>query len=230
MSHSQAVSNLTERLAERLDGRDNSNHACKLLNLVEKMDRQVTALDNVRSARNPLDTDATHSRRVAKAAQKLYAASQMIYGQINDVSSQGFGEVEKLINEQSGLVQGDYSAEIRAAFRGMTDKERTATLKTALDEGNSEVVAAVCLSPSILSGVKKEVQARYVDNLRQQKAPELIQEYEDIVEAFHVAGVVLTTAQKMYDESYNLAEQGAIDKAESEASVAELMLQTSIEG
>jgi len=34
----------------------------------------------------------------------------------------------------------------------------------------------------------------------------------------------------MFDDSYNITEQTAIDRAETEASVAELMLQTSIEG
>ena len=75
------------------------------------------------------------------------------------------------MTEQTGLIQGEYSAEIRSAFRGMTDKERTNTLNRALANGDSETIAAIGLSPAILSGVTEEAQTRYLDAVRQQRAP-----------------------------------------------------------
>jgi hypothetical protein len=128
----------------------------------------------------------------------------------------------------TGLVQGDYSAEIRASFRGMTEKQRSDTILTAMSEGNSEVIAAVSLSPAILSGLDPNVQERSVEAIRQMKCPELIEESDDLSEALQTASAAKELAGIMFSENYDHAEQTAIDQAELDAASAESELTESI--
>lgn len=229
MPDSKAFNNLTSRLAERLEGRDNNNHSVRILTLIEKLENGASALDKVREAKNPMDTEAAHSRKVAKAAQRLQAESRRIDGLINEIVTIGYREIDNLMTEQTGLVQGEYSAEIRAAFRTMDEKQRTATLIAALKDGNSEVVAAIGLSPAILSGVTEADQQRYLGAIREMKAPELIVESEDLSEALQTATAARDLAGIMFDANYNHAEQTAIDRAELATAEAEAALTQSID-
>jgi broad specificity phosphatase PhoE len=228
MPDAKAFSNLTSRLADRLQGRDNNNHSVRILTLIEKLERQASALDQVRAAKNPIDTAAAHARKVAKAAKRLRAESDRIDGLINEIVTIGYREIGELMEAQTGLVQGDYSAEIRASFRGMTEKQRSDTILTAMSEGNSEVIAAVSLSPAILSGLDPNVQERSVEAIRQMKCPELIEESDDLSEALQTASAAKELAGIMFSENYDHAEQTAIDQAELDAASAESELTESI--
>ena len=228
MLNSQSFASLTGRLADRLNGRANNNHAVRILTLVERLERQAGALDKVRAARNPMDTDAAHRRKVAKAAKRLQAESMKTDEIINDISVLGFKEIAELMESQTGLTEDEYSAEIRAAFRGMTEKQRSDTLVVALKEGDSRTIAAVGLPPAVLSGVLVGDQERYLDAIRQMKAPELILESEDLSEALQTATAARQLAGLMFDESYNPTEQTTIDKAERDTAEAEKALEESI--
>lgn len=225
---SKAFNNLTSRLAERLQGRDNNNHSVRILTLLERLERQAGALDKVRAARNPLDTEAAHARKVAKAAKRLQAESKKIHDQISEISVQGFAEIGQLLEAQTGLVQSEYAGELRATFRSMDDKQRTATLNAALANGDSETIAAIGLSPAILSGVTEEAQTRYLDAIRQMKAPDLIQESEDLNEALQTAGAASELAGILFNENYDSEKQSAIDAAEQAAAEAETALAESM--
>jgi len=229
MSHSQAITTLTGRLADRINEREQSKHAVKMLAQIERLESQAIAFEKVRAARNPVDTTAAHSRKVAMAATRLRAESEKIRDKINEIMTNGMREVEQEIATQAGMIEGEYSGEIRAAFRGMTEKERADTLLSALREGNSEIIAAIGLAPAILSGVKPEEQQRTVEAIRKMKAPALIQESEDISEAFETAQAVFQVADTMFNDNYNYAEQAAIDRAERETAEAEAALTQSIE-
>jgi hypothetical protein len=174
MPDAKAFSSLTSRLADRLQGRANNNHSVRILTLIERLENQAGALDKVRAAKNPIHTEAAHSRTVAKAAKRLRAESLRIDGLINEIAILGFKEIGELMTEQTGLVESEYSGEIRAAFRGMDEKQRTATLLAALHEGDSATIAAVSLPPAVLSGVTPKDQERYLGAIREMKAPELI--------------------------------------------------------
>ena len=177
-----------------------------------------------------MDTEAAHSRKVAKAAKGLQTDLARVDRQINEIAVSGFKEIGELMDVQTGLVEGEYSAEIRSAFRGMTERQRSDTLMAALSDSNSEVIAAIGLSPAILSGVTKEHQDRYLDAIRQQKAPELIRESEDLSEALNTATAASRLAGMMFDENYKASEQAAIDRAESDTAEAEAALTASMDG
>lgn len=229
MPDAKAFNNLTSRLAARLEGRDNNNHSVRILTLIERMERQAAALEQVRLARNPIDTEAAHARKVAKAAKRLQDEAKKIDGLINEISVLGFKEIGELMTAQTGLEQSDYSAEIRTAFRGMTARQRSDALNAALANVDSEVIAAIGLSPAIFSGVTQQEQERYLDAVRQMKAPELIQESEDLSEALSTATAASKLAAIMFSENYDGERQTAIDAAEQAAAEAETALAESMQ-
>jgi hypothetical protein len=110
----------------------------------------------------------------------------------------------------------------------MTDKQKSDTLLTALKEGNSEIIAAVGLAPGILSGISEDEKGRYVQAIREQKCPELLQELEDINESLRTADAAKQLCDRMFDENYSPAEQAKIDQAEQIAREAEAELQQAI--
>jgi hypothetical protein len=220
MLEASSFSNLTERLSGRLDSRPNSRHAKKILSLIEKMEIQAAALDKTRKARNPVETEAAHSRKVAGVARKLQAEATRVREEVSDIYVAGVAELGNAIDFNSELVQTEHSAEIRAAFRNMTGKQRSDTLNAALQEGNSEIIASVGMVPSILSGVTADVQQRYMDVIRQQKAPDLIAQKEDLAEAYDAADAADKLAGIIFAENYDPGKQSAIDKAERDSAEA----------
>jgi hypothetical protein len=224
MPNSNAFNKLNERLAERLDSRQNSRHAKKILGLLERLANQSEAVEKVRAARNPLDTEAAHSRKVAKAAKRLEAEAHRIDEEINEITVAGYKEISEAIDTRAGLVEGKHAGEIRAALRGLNEKQRNDTMLAAMKEGNSDVIGAVGLAPAILSGLTQERQAHYIDTIRQHRAPELILESEDLAEAFSTAEAARQAAAKMFAANYDSDEQLAIDRAELASSEAEAVL------
>ena len=107
MPDAKAVSNLTSRLAKRLEGRDNNNHSVRILTLIERLENGAAALDKVRAARNPLDTEAAHSRKIATASKRLQSQAQKIDGLINEISVIGFKEIGELMESATGLKQSE---------------------------------------------------------------------------------------------------------------------------
>jgi hypothetical protein len=230
MIESNSFSNLTERLSSRLNSRKNSRHAKKILASIQKMERQAAALDKIRNAKNPVDTEAGHSRKIAVVAKKLQAETAKAKAEANDFYASGLAEINTAILSRTGLVETGHAAEIRAAFRTMTGKQRSDTLNTALSEGNSEIIAAVSLVPPILSGVTDEAQKRYIMLLQHAKAADLVEERDDLSDAIETAEAAHKLAGIIFDQNYDPQKQAAIDRAERQTREAESELAESMAG
>lgn len=228
MAHSDinAFRALSKRLADRLERHGGRvDHPCvKILSMIQHMEQRAAALDKVRLSRHPLDTEAAHVRKVAKAAQKMRNESTEIRSRINIVYSQAAAEIVDAIDKQAGLVEGKYDAEIRAAFLKMSDTKRSETLTKALKEGNSEIIAAVCNAPSILSGVDEVLKANMLDGIRKLKSADLLEDFDELNEALHTASAAGRVTDAMFQDNYDSQKMAEIDKLEAEAEAAQAAL------
>jgi hypothetical protein len=225
MPSPEAFRNLTSRLAERLEKKDPQSAAVKVLAHLERLEKSAQALDTLRQSRNPLNTVEHHARIVGRGARRLQAENQRISRTINDLVGEGYKSLAAQIDQRCNLTHSDYAAEVRAAFRSMSDTERSAALTEALKAGDGPLIAAVCRCPAILSGLSSDRQQHYIQTLQKMKAPDLLEEMDDLGEALSVAEACSQCANVMFNKNYDSEQQSRIDDAERKAAEAEKQLQ-----
>ena len=228
MAHSDinAFKALSKRLAEKLEkhGGQVDKPSVKILSMIQRMEQKAAALDKVRISRHPMDTEAAHLRKVAKAATNMRNESAEVRARIGAVYSQAAAEIVDAIDKQAGLVEGKYDAEIRTAFRSMTDSERSKTLTKALQEGNSEIIAAVCTGPAVLSGVNEVLRSNMLTSIRKQKSADLLEEFDELNEALNTANAAERITESMFRDNYDSRKMAEIDKQEAAAEAAQAAL------
>jgi DNA repair exonuclease SbcCD ATPase subunit len=119
--HGRAIRTLIERLEARIEGTEETP-AHNVAALLTRLERQTAALQKLRASKNPLDTDAAHSRKIATAAQKMRAEASRIQATIKTVVTSGLAELSNAVDKKAGLIPGEHAAEIRAALREMDAK------------------------------------------------------------------------------------------------------------
>ena len=222
----RALAAITDDLIKDLGRREGNTDrpAYQMLSLIERVGKNVNAVNKVRENRNPMDTDAAHSRKVAKAAQLMREQTRMIDQTALKLYQLSVERINKEIDQQAGLVEGKFDQEIRTAFRGLSEKQRADTLSEALKNGNSEVIAAVCLGPSVLSGVDDKSRNEFIRDLRKAKAPQLLEDLDEIHNAMSITNVAREIADNLFNDSYDPKKQAEIDRAEAQAKTAQEML------
>lgn len=225
---SKAFGEITTRLSKRAEQNPHSNYSQSVLRYIGQIGLQADSFEAVRRNRNPLDTDAAHARKVANAARDLKNEAARVDARISDVYSAGLSELLRDIDKQAGIEETKYSAEIRQALRSMSEQQRAEVMHQAMREGNSEIISAVSLAPSLLTGVNPDLVSTAADHVRRTKAPELMEAWDLLNEVSSTATSVLRMADNIYNGNYNAAEQQRIDVAEQAANAAEQQLKEAV--
>ncbi|SHK89325.1 hypothetical protein SAMN05216369_3515 [Marinobacter antarcticus] len=224
MKYSAPLKEIGSRMAKAAE---KSSHARSLQIHVNQMVRSVEGLENFSANKSPKDTDAGHTLKIAAQAKRLQTETQRWEKSLNDNARRGINELDMAITEKAGLRETLHGAEIRAAFRGMSFKERGEALNAALKAGDGATIAAISEAPALLSGVTSDMQTRYREGLQEAMAPEETAAKADLFEAFDAGLVALGIVRKSIDSGYDPVQLREIEESEAQSAEAYRALESS---
>jgi hypothetical protein len=190
----------------------------------------ATALENLRAARNPTETDAAHIKRVASAAQKYAKEVEAVFERANKAVSAGLGAIEARIRAKTQLVPDAYAAEVRALYRGMSNAEKVKLLGELLDEKRGPEFAAIIKAPRSLTGMPEAQRQQFEAAFIAKHAAEELIDQQGLREALDTANIAVETARQIataYDNPSTLAE---IARAEAAAAAASKTFDATVRG
>lgn len=187
-------------------------HIMRIVNELEKVTQKVEALEKLSVTRNPLETPAAHTKRLADKATVLKKESAALREYIQEQARQGLNSLQKEIFSASGLRQNAYAAEIRQAVLRMSADDRNELFNQILKTGDTETLAAITEAPGILSGVTTEQQEAMREAVFRMKAPELVADRDYTLEMISTSLSIADLAEKSAVESFNPEELQRIEQ------------------
>jgi len=208
--------NLTTKITQR-GANLQSEHHPKFVAKLGSIGLTLDALQQVVRARDPYMPDAVHKRRVLDASQKAERHIAKINSELNEVANNAIVDISARMEAKVGLKPSRFDAEIRSAHQGKKIHEKLAALQTALDNDDTDTLAAFLLAPKALTGLEKEHVTRYMQALQMKKAPDEHREMEAIFATLSDSIAAAGVARKA---AIDAADPAAVEKADTEAKQA----------
>lgn len=194
----------------------------QILGDMRRMAEAVGALAALAESTDDL-TSEQRLTRTTKAAAKLVTSLPAFSERLDKLDAETQQAFELAFAQNSGLIQTERAAEIRAHVKNLKDiGERSNFLQTLLKTGDNESMAAVVFAPAFLSGLDAITHSRFRTQIEETRLPELTQNREVFAELSGNLRTALTVAEKAIREFSNprlLAEmeQRALAAKEAEA-------------
>jgi hypothetical protein len=224
MKYSKPLAEIGSRMSKAAE---KNAYARSLQIHVNQMIRSVEGLENFSANKSPKDTDAGHTLKIAAQAKRLQTETARWEKVLNDNVRQGIDELDRAITEKSGLRENLHGAEIRAAFRGMSLKERSEALNSALKAGDGATIAAISEAPALLSGVTADIQTRYREGIMAALAPEETAAKAELFESFDAGLIALGLVNRSIASGYDPVKLREIEQAEAKSADASRSLESS---
>lgn len=225
----QSIEHISRKITDRLPA--SGHDAARKINIeVTKVKSGLEALENLHSARNPLDSQAAHERRISTAAQKfaneVKSSSERMYSILRD----GLNDIERRVGNKINLTPDAYGAEVRQVFRSMSSSDQIKMLNTLVQQGRGPELAAILKAPETLTGMSKDMQDKYTAAVYSTHAPAEYAEQLALLDVISDASVitpVALNAAKSFTDPMLLA---SIEKAEKAAKAADADFQNALNG
>ncbi len=132
--HAHPTARALEAIAERMV-RDLPNHssAKSMQGVINRLAQGAMALDGVHQNRSPLETGAAHALKVAKMARQLDKEVTVSINRLGEAHRVGREAVQRRIEEKVNLKPDAFAAEIRAAFRTLSARDKAALVNQACE-------------------------------------------------------------------------------------------------
>lgn len=229
MKYTDALNLMNDRIAKSIN--DNTSSATYSLLLENRvLASHVAALENMMTNPSPYDTEAAHKSKVAVAAKKVEQRLSATRKKADDIMMNGGRELALQIEEQAGLKDSVYGAEIRATLRSMTNEARSDAIQAALERNDSQLIGAMVSAPALLSGVQPEIQERARDVLTQRLAPQAKQEFSNLQEAWSTVNSSAKMVETVIREAVPVDEINQINRAQEKALTAQADFSRSVDG
>lgn len=202
MNYSAPLKKIIEHTESRTQS-VNSQYTHHLLHEMRRIAQSVESLESLVNHKDPKQTDAAHTYRIAEASRKLSSSREKYIERAWSLTQESARATELALHERANLTPTAYAPEIRAAFLKMTHKKRAETLEKAIKDGDSEVLAAVINAPELVTGLDKEMRENYKENLFLTVAPELVKERDQVMETFNACLTVSDTVKKAVENSFD---------------------------
>jgi hypothetical protein len=187
---------------------------------VGQLGTALDGLERLARARNPVETEAAHLKRVAEAATKLGGRVSALENRLAELNQEGAIQLSEAMERKAGLVPDEFAGEIRAAVRGMSGKERTAVLQQAVDNGEAALVAALTSGHSVLTGFNPEYRDRMRQAFIEKHAPNEYNALNTLHDTYSGSVKALGVARRAVTQSFSpekIAQISEQQKAASEA-------------
>ena len=145
---------------------------------------KLAAIDELRPNRSPLDTPASHGRKVASAVDSFShewgtrwdAARAGVMAELKTVDAQ--------LDEAAGLKpNARFESAICGTFHMMTPAERAKAIADMIADGDTATLATLIDAPSVTTGLTAEVRGSIRERILRAKAPRLLAKREALTKA-----------------------------------------------
>ena len=190
----------------------------------------AAALHKLHAARNPNDTDATHFKRVSSAAAKVLHQIGIADSRAKVAKQAALADIDRRRNLTLNLKANSYAAEVRAAFRQMSQQDRTKYLSTLIDsvENGPELAALLC-APPITTGITEVMREQFEKAYADKHAAQEMAQERFIEDTFSHSVVVLETARELVSEYTDAQKLADITQREQEAAAAAQNFQAKVQ-
>lgn len=207
-------------IAEKLAKLDRNEAARRLQAEINRLRQGVEALDTVFASRNPVETEAAHTKKVATMARKLDQEVTAAINRAGMILKEGSHNLQRRIDERVNLKPDAFAAEIRATFRAMSRKDQLKLMGELVRENRGPELAAIVKAPSILTGLSADEQARFEQAILGMHAPDEMAEMADLNEAFEVSLTATRVAGTFANSLTSPGKVAAIEKGEAASEAA----------
>lgn len=223
----KAMRHMAEIMGSKNPTGRNFTHYNNLVGEVNALVRGTEALTELFKSPNPYETKAANDHRVAQASAKLAKRADEAMAKMNEIAQRGFTDLSNRIDKLSGLKPGAYDQEIRSIFRSKSEGDKVRALNAALDAGDAELLSAILLAPTVVSGVSKEMSSHFRNAHEQRTAPAEFEERAQLSEGIQDTLAIIDTTRKAASEFLNpdsmrLAEEQAAKAAAAVAAFSEV--------
>lgn len=224
-----ALAKMAEKFSERMpEGDDPASKLTRTVGAqlqahVSRLARRAQALQRMEETRNPLETQAAHEKRIAKAAAQLEAEAEAMLDSANETLRNSVGEIEKLINSKVNFVPNEYAQEVRSTFRALEYKDRLTMISKMVDGNQGPELAAILQAPEFLAGLNKEQQGNFTEMLFNRHASVERDARDAIMTGFGDTLTAVRTARnaaKLLTDPGRMADIEAGERAAAEAQAA----------
>lgn len=215
---SVAVEKVLERAVARLQSRPQAG-AAELVAGGRKVASMLAALEDIAGKRNPIETPEAHALRLAKSADRLLAQVKAAEDADNGARTRAAQDIQARLDARTLLIDSPRGAEIRAWFRGLPSEERHAAMQAGIEARDGDMLGALLGAPSYLAGLSREQSERYRLHFERQVAPEIADEWDELLAADEAAATVRRVAREAAQEARDPAYIARIeaDKVAAEA-------------
>jgi hypothetical protein len=136
--------------------------------------------------RDPSVTEAKQFLDVAKRAQTWLASAADRGTSASTAAKHEIERIDRTIVETLGIVEGTYSAELRAHFKSLKPNDRVPAAMAAIKAKDATTLAAILAAPAALSGITVEQQKVIRDEYERIHAGDLLKRRRAIEKALAV--------------------------------------------
>jgi len=170
----------------------------------------IDSLQTFAATKHPADTDATHAKKVFKAATKAKKTVKETAERARAMTAELAAQALRDIEVKVPLKPNEYAAEYRAMFRSLDQKSKISTLTELINTKDFALLGAVLNVPPMLAGITPEMQRDFKHHAYTKHAPD---EYAE-----------LTALTQLYSEQldYERAADEAVQAYHDPATLAEI--------
>ncbi len=188
----------------------------------------VEGIEKIARARNPMETEAAHAKKVALAAEKLKQSLERTREKVELLKESNLAAIDADITARTRLQPTAQAAEIRAILRQMKHSDRLATITKAIDSKDSATLAAIAEGNELTTGLDDEIRLRLLDTYKMRAVPDLYEERQRLMEISQHVPKMFETAMTAAKEATDPAFIAEITDLEAKAKAAEAEFALSI--
>lgn len=221
------ISEFTQLISDRSVVNGNK-HAAAMLREAKRLENAVHSLADIYNRQSPTVTDAAHYKKVSLHAKRLDKEVKDAQERIMNLQVQAANDVEQRLTDRLNLVADQHGAELRAALRSMSNKERHNTIRQIMESGDGPSMAAITKAPAVLSGIPTDIQAKYSESYEKTHAADVFRERDQLFNTIADLATITGTAERAANGFLDPERLRSIEEGERVAGEAENAFQSAL--
>jgi hypothetical protein len=218
MKYSKPLGAMLDSLMKQSPGNDRTRPVySELYNIM----LPVEGIEKIARARNPMDTEAAHAKKVAIAADKLRQSLERSRDKVEKLRDSSLAAIDADISVKTRLQPTAQAAEIRAILRQMEKPARLSALTKAIESNDTATLAAIADGNELTTGLDDEIRLRLLDTYKLRTVPDLYNERQRLMEISQHVPTMFDTAMTAARDATDPAFIAEINELEEKAKAAE---------
>lgn len=145
--------------------------SAKAMTILTKLEKEVIGITSLASKPDSMKSDAANTMILNAEKARLRELAASSRSELAAAISSARATVDTSRGEAGNLTQGEYAAEIRSVFRGLSAAEKAQFIVDATKARDGQSIAAIVEAPAVLTGLTTEQVAGYREHYLDSVAP-----------------------------------------------------------